>query len=134
MTESNKMSLDEWKRLTGTSDKKSSEKKSKYNAVKTSVDGIKFDSKKEAEHYAYLKMLESSGEITNLKRQVSYQFFPSFKVNGHTYRSREYIADFVYTDKNGNEVIEDVKGMRNSLYKLKRTLFAYFFHKEIKEI
>ena len=51
-------------------------KRSKYGAIKTEVDGIKFDSKHEASRYKELRLLEQAGEITNLRLQVPYILFP----------------------------------------------------------
>ena len=48
----------------------------KYRNKKVEVDGILFDSKKEANRYMELKLLEKAGEITDLKRQVRYELIP----------------------------------------------------------
>lgn len=96
---------------------------SKYNARKVTLDGYTFDSKKEAERYVYLKLLESAGEIFNLELQPRFELQEAFKHNGKTIRKIEYVADFRYTDKNGATVVEDVKGMQTDVYKLKRKLF-----------
>lgn len=109
---------------------------SKYKAVKTEIDGIKFDSKKEANRYIGLKQLENLGVIQNLQRQVKYELQPSFKLNGKTIRSIIYIADFVYI-QDGVEVIEDVKGskyMETEVFKIKKKMFEYKYGKEIKVI
>ena len=52
----------------------------KYNAVKVNVDGITFDSKKEAERYSELKLLERCGAISDLELQVEYKLIPSQKI------------------------------------------------------
>lgn len=99
--------------------------KSKYHATKTVVDGITFDSKKEAKRYAELKLLERSGAIRDLRRQVRYELIPAFDVDGKHYRPTSYIADFVYFDtKTGAKVVEDCKGFRTDVYKLKAKMFA----------
>lgn len=108
-------------------------KQSKYRAVKTTIDDIKFDSKKEAKRYIQLKQMEKLGIIKNLQRQVKYELQPSFKFDGKTIRSINYIADFVY-EIDGQEVIEDVKGIRTKEYLLKKKLFMYKYQKNIKEI
>lgn len=100
------------------------EKKSKYNAVKTEVDGITFDSKIESKRYANLKLLERAGVIENLKLQPRFLLQEGFTYNGHKERKIEYVADFQY-DRNGQTVVEDVKGMKTEVYKLKRKLFLY---------
>lgn len=103
-------------------------KKSKYRAVKTEVDNIMFHSKKEAQRYKELKLLEQVGEITNLRLQVPYELIAKSKY-GMPIR---YIADFVY-DENGNEIVEDAKGYRTDIYKIKRRLMAEKYDIKIKE-
>lgn len=108
--------------------------KSKYHATKTVVDGITFDSKREAKRYSELKLMERAGVIKELRRQVRYELIPAFDVAGKHYRPTSYVADFVYVDtKTGKEVVEDVKGMRTPLYRVKAKLFAYKFGVSIKE-
>lgn len=98
---------------------------SKYHAHKTIVDGITFDSNKEAKRYGELKLMERAGVIKNLRRQVRFELIPAFDVHGKHYRPTSYVADFVYLDaKTGDEVVEDVKGMRTDVYKLKAKMFA----------
>lgn len=107
---------------------------SKYHARKTTVDGITFDSRKEADRYLVLKGMEDDGAIENLRRQVRYELVPAFDVDGRHYRPVCYVADFVYVDKEtGKEVVEDVKGMRTDAYKLKSKLFARRYGMSIKE-
>ena len=111
------------------------EKKSKYGANKTIYDGIKFDSQREANRYAELKLLEKAGRIENLQLQVIYELQPAFEFLGNKIRAINYVADFVYFDKRTNEtVVEDVKGMKTPVYKLKKKLFEYRYKMEIKEI
>ena len=94
-------------------------KRSKYGAKRTSVDGVIFDSAKEANRYAMLRLLEKAGKITNLQLQ------PEFKcmVNGN--KICTYKADFCY-DRNGENIVEDVKSKptRTPVYKLKVRLMA----------
>ena len=107
---------------------------SKYHAKKTVVDGITFDSKKEARRYAELKLLERGGAIKDLRRQVRYELIPAFDCGGKHYRPTSYVADFVYTDcKTGDEVVEDCKGFRTDVYKIKAKLFAHRFGVSISE-
>nr|UVX46400.1 MAG: protein of unknown function (DUF1064) [Bacteriophage sp.] len=107
-------------------------RRSKYHAKRTSVDGITFDSKREADRYLVLKSMEEDGAIEDLRRQVRYELIPAFDVDGKHYRPVSYVADFVYVE-NGKEVVEDVKGMRTDVYKLKSKLFARRYGKAIKE-
>lgn len=105
---------------------------SKYHAKKTVVDGITFDSRKEADRYLVLKGMEEDGSIEDLRRQVRYELVPAFDVDGKHYRPVCYVADFVYRE-DGREVVEDVKGVRTDVYKLKSKLFARRYGKVIKE-
>ena len=108
---------------------------SKYRSRKVSVDDITFDSAKEARRYGELKLLERAGIISGLRLQVPYLLIPSQtdcrgKVVEHAVR---YIADFVYQE-NGKEIVEDVKGMRTDVYKLKRKLMLYVHGITVKEV
>ena len=105
---------------------------SKYHAKKTVVNGITFDSRKEADRYLVLKGMEEEGAIEDLRRQVRYELVPAFDVGGRHYRAVFYVADFVYME-DGKEVVEDVKGMRTDVYRLKSKLFARRYGKVIKE-
>lgn len=108
--------------------------KSKYHAKKTIVDGITFDSAREARRYQELKLLERAGEIRGLRRQVRFELLPAFDVDGKHYRPTTYIADFTYTDaKTGKKIVEDVKGMRTDVYKLKAKMFAHRYGVPILE-
>ena len=97
---------------------------SKYHNKKTTIDGITFDSKREAERYCELKLLQRSGEISDLTLQPDFILFESFKKFGKTYRQIKYIADFMYWVKKSEKfVIEDVKGIETEAFKIKRKLF-----------
>lgn len=96
--------------------------KSKYNNRKTVIDGITFDSNKEAKRYTVLRSLQEDGYIEGLKLQVPFELIP--KQSGE--RAVKYIADFVYYDiEKKIHVVEDVKGFKTDVYKLKRKLFKY---------
>lgn len=105
---------------------------SKYRARKTTVDDITFDSRKEADRYLVLKGMEKNGSIEDLRRQVRYELIPAFDLDGRHYRAVYYVADFVYVE-DGREVVEDVKGMRTDVYRLKSKLFARRYGMSIKE-
>lgn len=108
--------------------------RSKYHAKHTTVDGIVFDSKREADRYLVLESMEEDGTIEDLRRQVRYELVPAFDVDGKHYRPVFYVADFVYVDREtGEEIVEDVKGMRTDVYRLKSKLFARRYGKVIKE-
>lgn len=105
---------------------------SKYHAKKTVVDGMTFDSKREADRYLVLKSMEEDGAIEDLRRQVRYELIPAFDVDGRHYRPVFYVADFVYVE-DGKTVVEDVKGMKTDVYRLKSKLFARRYGMSIKE-
>lgn len=109
------------------------EKENKYRNKKTEIDGIKFDSKKEARRYAELMMLHKRGEISHLRLQQEFTLMESFKTpQGKKVNGIKYRADFTYF-KDGEYVIEDVKGMKTKEYELKKKLMADkgYFIKEI---
>ena len=102
---------------------------SKYGNVKTTTsDGITHDSIKEANRWCELKLLERTGKITDLQRQVKFELIP--KQDGE--RAVHYIADFMYIE--GDKfVVEDVKGKRTKEYIMKRKLMQYVHGIKIKE-
>lgn len=104
----------------------------KYHAKKTVVDGMTFDSRREADRYLVLKSMEEDGDIEDLRRQVRYELIPAFDVDGKHYRPVFYVADFVYME-DGKEVVEDVKGMKTDVYRLKSKLFARRYGRCVKE-
>lgn len=107
---------------------------SKYRAKKTEIDGIKFDSKKEAKRYIALKELEKKGNIEKLMLQPRFLLQEGFRKNGKAYRKIEYVADFMYQQE-GKLIVEDVKGMKTDVYKLKQKLFEKRYQDlTIKEI
>lgn len=107
---------------------------SKYNNAKYNG----YDSKREAKRAAELKLLEKAGVISNLQEQVVYELIPSQYriVNGKKKcieRAIKYIADFQYVE-NGNTVVEDAKGFRTDVYRIKKKLMLYFHDIQIKEV
>lgn len=109
---------------------------SKYHSKKVIVDGIEFDSKKEAKRYSELKLLERAGEIKELELQKVFELQPSFKKNGKTYRKTTYKADFYYFDnRTSRYIVEDVKGFKTEIYKLKKKMFEYKYNDlELREL
>ena len=108
----------------------------KYRNIKVKVNGIEFDSRLEANRYCQLKILERAKEIKDLRRQVEYIIQEGYKKNNKAIRPIKYVADFVYYDFRRNKtIIEDTKGYRNEVYKLKKKIFEYKYPDlEIKEI
>lgn len=123
----------------------------KYHNIKTkTLDGIEFDSRKEARRWEELKLLERAKEISNLQRQVKYILIPAQYETFERYskdgkrlkdgtrlveRETSYVADFVYTDmRTGETVVEDTKGFKTKDYILKRKMMLYIHNIRIKEI
>ena len=109
---------------------------SKYGNRKTILDGIEFDSKREAERYAELKLLERAGEIQNLQRQTPFVLIPKQTIDGKMVeRPCVYKADFTYTE-HGQDVVEDVKSdaTKTKDYIIKRKLLLWEFGLRIKEV
>lgn len=101
----------------------------KYGNIKTvTSDGIKHDSVKEANRWCELNLMLRAGMIRDLQRQVKFELLP--KQEGE--RAVYYIADFVYME-NGAKVVEDVKGCRTEVYKLKKKMMLYFHGIRIRE-
>lgn len=96
----------------------------KYFNHKTIYNGRVYDSKKEAKRAYELEMLQRAGLISNLEKQKVFELQPSFKINGKTERAITYLADFVYI-KDGKTIVEDTKGFKTDVYKIKRKLLLY---------
>lgn len=107
--------------------------RSKYGAKKVTIDGITFDSKKEAKRYTELVLLERAGKISSLERQVKFELIPSQRIDGKVVeRACNYVADFVYME-NGQRVVEDTKGFKTPEYIIKRKLLLKNFGIRVKE-
>lgn len=117
---------------------------SKYHAVKWHG----YDSKKEARRAEQLKALQEAGEITELREQVPYVLIPAQWEERERYGKRGqklkpgrkclerpcvYVADFVYR-KNGQEIVEDTKGVKTPEYIIKRKLMLYIHGIKIREV
>jgi len=116
-------------------------KRSKYGAVKVTVDGIVFDSKREAQRYHELKLMERAGEIAQLEVQPRFQLRVSANLTPlGQIMIGDYVADFRYQTKNHidaihwHTVVEDVKGFKTPLYRWKKKHVEAQYGIEIKEI
>lgn len=109
----------------GTKPVKKVKKKSKYNNTKTTVDGIEFDSRREADYYCQLKLLKRAGEIKDFGLQPRYELQPGFDKNGKRHRPITYAADFIITNHDGTTDIIDIKGVETQVFKIKQKLFEY---------
>ena len=99
------------------------------------ADGLRFDSKAEHRRWIYLRHLEAKGEIGDLRRQVPFELIPATpKPSGGKERACVYVADFVYVNESGDEVVEDVKGAVTPEFRLKRKLMLWQHGIEVKEI
>lgn len=117
----------------------------KYGAKKVQIDGIVFDSKKEATRYCELKLMERAGQIKNLELQKPFELIPSQREPSTMSKTGKeklgrvienpvrYVADFVYME-NGKTVVEDTKGFRTKDYVIKRKLMLYVYGIRIKEV
>lgn len=123
---------------------------SKYLAKKAVAGGQRFDSRKEAKRYLELRALERMGAISELETQRAFELIPAQREAptitragkerpGRTIeRAVTYIADFCYRDKEGNLVVEDVKGYRRgtayAVFSIKRKLMLSVYGIRVKEI
>jgi len=101
-------------------------RRNKYNAIKTELDGHIFDSRREATRYGELSILSRTGDIQDLQIHTPYKLV----VNG--VHICTYEADFVYLE-NGKRIVEDVKGMKTAVYRLKKKLMKALFDIDILE-
>ena len=99
-------------------------KKSKYMANKVEVDGIKFDSQKEADYYCELTLRLKAREIRGFCRQAEFILAPNLR----------YKADFVVFNLDNTFEIIDVKGFKTQVYKDKKKVFEDKFDLKIKEV
>lgn len=123
----------------------------KYRNTKTTVDGITFDSKKEAGYYLFLKQKERDGDVSNLRMQVPYELIPAVYedevvhlktkdkvVTRCVQRATHYVADFVYTvNATGEDEVVDVKSYitrKNPEYRLKKKMMLAFNGIKILEV
>lgn len=99
---------------------------SKYGNTRTNG----YDSKREAKRAAELKLLEKAGEITELREQVPFELIP--KQLGE--RACKYVADFTYKDlTSGVTIVEDCKGFRDPIFRIKRKMMLFFHAIRIRE-
>lgn len=100
----------------------------RVDPARRTLDGKLYDSVKEMRRAAELKLLERIGEISDLREQVLYELIP--KQQGE--RKCEYRADFVYVE-NGVQIVEDVKGHKTEIYRLKKKLLKHLLGITIRE-
>lgn len=103
-------------------------RRSKYGAVSTMVDGVKFASGREARRYMDLKLLQCAGEISGLELQ------PVFPLLVDGVQVGKYLADFRYYKADGELVIEDSKGFKTSTYRLKKRIVEAIYGIQVQEV
>lgn len=103
---------------------------SKYGAVRTEVDGVSFASKREARRYGELRLMERAGHIADLTLQPRYPL----QVNGKLICT--YVADFTYfpAGEGAFRVVEDAKGVRTDVFKIKAKLFHALYGIQVTEV
>ncbi len=97
----------------------------KYHSRKTIVDGITFDSKKEADYYCELKMQKMAGVVEDFELQPEYELQPKYRYKGKVVRAIKYKADFKVKYTDGHTEVVDVKGMRTREYRMKKKMLLY---------
>lgn len=122
--------------------------RNKYQAIKTTVNGIEFDSRKEGRRYQDLLLLQRAGVIKKLERQVKFVLIPAqyettirYGKKGQRLKDGQkllekecsYYADFVY-EENGKKIVEDTKGVKTKDYIIKRKLMLYIHGIRIREV
>lgn len=118
----------------------------------TTSDGITHDSKKEADRWCELKLLERAGKISDLKRQVPYELIPAqyeavprYSKSGRRLKDGQrcveksvvYIADFEYVDEDGKRIVEDTKSSvtaKKESYIIKRKMMLWVYGIRVKEV
>jgi hypothetical protein len=111
-------------------------KKNKYMNKKTEIDGIVFDSGKEASRYVYLKNLQAKNKIQNLELQPKFELQKGFSYLDQKIRAITYKADFMYSQEN-KIIVEDVKSpitKKNEVYILKKKMLLKQFLDNNKNI
>ncbi len=99
--------------------------KPKYGNIKTTVDGIPFDSKKEAEYYQELMMLKRGKVVAEIERQVPFSLLDDFTYNGQKFKGVKYYADFIVTYADGHVEVVDVKSeatKADKVYQIKKKM------------
>lgn len=110
----------------------------KYKNIKATVDGIEFDSRKEARRWAELVRMQDAGLISELRRQVAFELAPAVYLKGEPKKkpALRFIADFVY-ERGGALVVEDTKSVatnRLPVYRLKKHLMKALLGLDVHEI
>jgi hypothetical protein len=114
-------------------------KRGKHRNVKVEHDGIVFDSKKELRVWLSLSALAARGEITELRRQVRFELLPAVKLHGEkrTKPGLDYVADFVFIDAQGRQVVQDAKSKHTRTlaeYRTRKHMMKSLLNLDIEEV
>lgn len=114
------------------------EKAPKYRNKRVEVDGIKFDSAKEAHRWTALKLMEASGQIRDLRRQVAFELAPAVRLDGEKRMKPaiRYWADFTFVER-GVLVVVDCKSAptrKLAAYRMKKHMLAVIHKLQIREV
>ena len=131
-----------WENFAGTLDERQvtgeRPKRSKYGAQPTVVDGVRFHSKKEADRYVELKRLEGIGAVSGVELQPAFPLYVWDTVNKTATHIGKYVADFRYVLHGPSgllvDVVEDVKGFKTPVYRLKKKMVEAQYGVTIREI
>ncbi len=112
---------------------------SKYGNRRIIVGGETFDSEREYRRYCELKLLEQAGEIKNLARQEKFVLIPTQRIREQLIEKEcSYRADFTYWEETAEgcwqKVVEDAKGCRTEVYKIKKKLMLWVHGIRIREV
>ena len=108
----------------------------KYRNTPVSVGAEKYRSKRERDRHQELMLLQRTGQIAGLVREVPFVLAPKVKIEGEV-RARpalRYYADFLYSTADGRIVAEDTKGVSTALYRAKKHLMATVHNIHVVEV
>jgi hypothetical protein len=111
-------------------------RRAKYRSTPTTIDGQNYRSKREAGRHQALLLLQRAGKIAGLVREVPFVLAPKVKIEGED-RARpalRYVADFVYSTAEGVTVVEDAKGFRTPVYRVKKHLMKTVHGVDVLEV
>lgn len=97
----------------------------KYKNKITEVDGIRFDSRKEAAYYEDLLWQQRTGAVKSIELQPEFVLQPGYEVAGKKIRPIIYKADFKVTEASDHVYYVDTKGMRTQVYMIKKKMLLY---------
>lgn len=126
-------------------------RRNKYRAVAVTIDGVRFDSKAEAQRFQNLRYLERAGQIKDLQVHPSWPLhvFQVFPCAAHDAADEmrptlalpcvgKFTPDFWYVDASTGEVIvEDVKSpitAKETAYRLRKRMWEAQYGFRLTEV